>query len=82
MIGIATPDDYQTLRAISTDILIKFISFININSIKSFKEFRKELESKERIEEVRSWLEANKDVTAIEILDWIDNNKKIDIKAT
>ena len=69
--GSATKDDYETLRSISTEILIHSIFIIKENGIKNYKEFMNKLEMKERVKEVRSWLEAQHDPASAEILEWI-----------
>lgn len=73
-IGIATKDNYNTLRYISTEILINSILIIKNNDIKNYNGFMEKLESKEMVKEVRSWLENYSGDSAKEILDWI--NKK------
>lgn len=76
-IEFSTKNDYQILRGISIDILFKTINFINVTGVKNYREFMKELESREKIEEVRSWLETYNDGAATTILDWITQKNKI-----
>lgn len=74
-IEFSTKDNYQILRGIAIDILFKTIDFINVTRVTNYKEFMKELESEEKIEEVRSWLEAYNDSAATRILEWANAKK-------
>lgn len=74
-IEFSTKDNYQILRGIAIDILFKTIDFINVTRVTNYKEFMKELESEEKIEEVRSWLEAYNDSAATKILEWANAKK-------
>lgn len=76
-IEFSTKDDYRILRRIAIDILFKTIDFINVTGVTNYKEFMKELESEEKIEEVRSWLEAYNDSAATKILEWTNAKNKI-----
>jgi hypothetical protein len=75
-IGIATRDDYNTLRYISTEILVNSILIIKNNEIKNYKGFMEKLESEQMVKEVRSWLENYRGDSAKEILDWINKKNK------
>jgi len=76
-IGNSTRDNYGWWRRISIDILIRSISFIRKNKIENHREFIDKLESKERIDEVKSWLDCCKDDKAChKILDWINEKQK------
>ena len=74
-IEFSTKDDYRILRRIAIDILFKTIDFINVTGVTNYKEFMKELESEEKIEEVRFWLEAYNDSAATKILEWTNAKK-------
>lgn len=77
-IGFSTRKEYNKLRRKSIDILIKSLSFIKTNGIKSHKEFIKNLESEERMNELKSWLEFYKDYDdkCIKVLEWINEKTR------
>lgn len=75
--GNSTRDDCDWWRRISIDILIRSISFIKMNKVMNHREFVEKLESKERIDEVKLWLNSYRDDKACyKILDWINGKQK------